>query len=330
MAVDVINYPGLLHLEQKLHLPVTDQVIGQFYSGQDTSQRVGSGFEVDGLIEYDGTRDAKNIDWVQSMRFGNDVDLLERQFYNEQSPLTVFVSDIPTHERYARTLGVVMSARALGFVAAHVLLRGAEKSGAPLMVNWSDGMQYPKNINGIRMYEGKNAAKKAIVQGLAVAKMSTERAQQPAVKQSRFARKKSQSEGIAAEQLQTEQLQNVLVRAQRRSRQIADMARFVVVSDFRSGFSDLQPVLRSISRDNEVITIQITHPVLRGEGLKVGDVLATGSVGQNIILDTPAQLQKYSELAIQRQRTIDEGLKKASSHTIKLDTAVPGLFTRLR
>lgn len=328
MAIDVVNYEGLSTLQQQLRLPSSDQVIGQFFSGDDTSLMVGNGFDLDGLTLYDGTRDSRHIDWAQSMRMPNN-GLLERQFYADKTPLTVFVSDMPTHERYAKTRGHTMTARALGFVASHVLLRASEAQGSPLMVRWTDGYSYDTTTNSVRTYEGARSAKKAVQKGVEIAELSTLRAlHQADQKTSRFSFKKG---SIQQEpQLVRESFADVLQTTHRRAQRIADMARFIVVSDFRTGFDATLESLKSMSRSGEVITVQVTHPVLRGEGVKKGDVLAGAVKGQNIILETDAQVQAYVDQVQQKQARIDAALKAVSLHTVHLDTAQADWFTPLK
>ncbi len=328
MSVDVVNYSSLVQLEQQLRLPQSDAAIGQFFYGNDTSLTIGSGFDLDGLTIYDGTRDARNIDWAQSARMP-DGELLERQFYADKSPLTVFVSDIPTHERYAKTRGLDMTARALGFIASHLLLRAGEIQGSPLLVRWTDGRSYDAATNSARTYDGANAAKKAVQRGLSVAGLSTQRALDPTPqKTGRFFKKDKNIE--TGPVLGRETLAEVLQATSRRSQKITDMAQFIVVSDFRSGFGATLESLKSISRDNELITVQVTHPVLRGEGIKRGDVLAGANRGQNIILETDAQVQKYINDVQQKQATVDAALKSVSQRTIQLDNAQSDWFKTLK
>ena len=328
MSVDVVNYASLAQLERQLRLPQSDAAIGQFFTGNDTSLSVGSGFDLDGLTLYDGTRDARNIDWGQSARMPDD-ELLERQFYADKTPLTVFVSDIPTHERYAKTRGHEMTARAMGFVASHLLLRAGEIQGSPLIVRWTDGRNYDAATNSVRTYEGANAAKKAVVRGLSVAELSTQRAlDQSSQKTGRFFKKDKTTDHTPV--LERETLAEVLQATSRRSQKIADMAQFIVVSDFRSGFDATLESLSRISRNNQLITVQVTHPVLRGEGIKRGDVLAGANKGQNIILETEPQVQKYINDVQQKQAYIDAALKSVSDNTVRLDTAQPDWFKALK
>lgn len=108
------------------------------------------------------------------------------------------------------------------------------------------------------------------------------------------------------------------------------MAQFIVVSDFRSGFDATLESLSRISRNNQLITVQVTHPVLRGEGIKRGDVLAGANKGQNIILETEPQVQKYINDVQQKQAYIDAALKSVSDNTVRLDTAQPDWFKALK
>lgn len=328
MSVDVISYPGLIQLERQLHLPQSDEAIGRFFYGEYNSQIIGNGYDMDGLKEYDGG-DSRHINWGQSARIP-DGKLLVNQFYDEKVPLTIFVSDVPIHERYAKTRGHDMTARALGFVASHLLLRASEMQGSPLTVRWTDGYKHDARTNSTRTYEGENAAKRAVQRGLSVAELSTNRALAVTERKTgRFGFRK-RVDGVQAEALERETFSDVLQEVTRRSRTLADMARFIVVSDFRSGFDATQESLQKISRTNDVITVQITHPVLRGEGVKRGDVLAGATKGQNILLETDAQVQKYINDVRAKQARIDAGLRAVSQRTVTLDTAQPDWFKSLK
>ncbi len=316
MAVDVLTYPELISAEAQLLAYDSTRDIGKFSYGDNQSLKIGDGLEIDGLRDYQPGDEARHIDWIASAK-QSDGGLVVRQHYAEQSPLTVVISDIPTDGRYAETPGSPLSARALGFVVAHSVLKAGVKSGAPIMGVWTDGFEF-----GVKpkVFEGPKAPKIAINSGLEIAGRSTSLglSQEAPQKRSGLLRRKVEP----TELTKVESFSEVIERTKRQTRLIADTARFIIISDFRLDIDDTMQALNGLSRTSDVIAVQITNPHLR-ELPKDISVFKSGSKG--VIIESDQQRLLYAQKATTKQARINASLKNATTKSYIIDTMTPNL-----
>ena len=314
MAVDVLTYPELISAEAQLLNYDSNRDIGIFNYGDDRSVRIGDGLEIDGLRDYCPGDEARHIDWIASAK-QPDGGLIVRQHFAEKSPLTVVISDIPTHDKYSETPGSPLSSRGLGFVVAHSVLKAGVKSGAPIMGVWTDGYEF-----GVKpkVFEGPKAPRKATSQGLAIAGRSTKLAQQQEAHQKRsgILRRKAEQPELP----KTETFAEVIERTKRQTRLIADTARFIVISDFRVDIDETSQVLKSLSKTSDVVAVQITNPHLR-ELPKGISVFQNGSKG--VIIESDQQRLMYARKAAEKQARINEFLKNVATKAYIVDTMKP-------
>jgi uncharacterized protein (DUF58 family) len=323
MTVDVLTYEGITSLERGLGFPDTDKQLAKFMGGDDVSSRIGDGYEIDGLRDYEPGDDARHIDWIKTAS-RSDGGLWLRQHYEDEAPLTVLVSDIPS-DRYRRTIGNTMSSRALGFVSAHTLLRIANNGGSPLIGFWSHGAE-PKvaDLPSPRVYEGPKAPRKIIEHGLAFANASTQSAQNDTsitAKRSMFKRSHDLGMPVARERLS-----EVIGRARSRSQRLAKTARFIVVSDFRVDLDDTFEALKSLG-NNDILAIEVTHPGLRQLDPSQ-DVYST--TNKNVLIESDRQREEYARLAAEKQLRIDNAMAKMGVVHIRVDTSAVDIAKELK
>jgi hypothetical protein len=321
MAVDVLRFPDLIDVEKQLLTESENNKLGRYYSGAEESALIGNGLEIDGLRDYEPGDEARHIDWIRSAQRA-DGGLYLRRHFADQAPLTVFVSDAPRHDRYAETLGNPLSARSLAFIVGHLSLKANSIAGSPMIGVWSDGYSRPtKTIS----YEGENGARKIIESGLNLAGTSTEL----------FTSLKAQADNKkwykrSREAVQTPELEDfseTVKRASRLAQRYADVARFIIVSDFRSNTEATAQQLRTLKniRNCEVIAFQITNPLFRGIPSEVRVLNSSNAGSKNDIIDSEQKRQQYADRAVARQAEIDEMLKNATTKTITIDTMNPKL-----
>lgn len=318
MAVDILTYPELISAEAQLLAYDPSRDIGKFSYGDDQSLKIGDGLEIDGLRDYQPGDEARHIDWIASAK-QPDGGLVIRQHYAEQSPLTVVISDIPTDGRYAETPGSPLSARGLGFVVAHSVLKAGVRSGAPIMGVWTDGFEF-----GVKpkVFEGPKALKRAINSGLEIAGRSTSLglSQQAPQKRSGLLRRKVEPTELP----KVEALSEVIERTKRQTRLIADTARFIIISDFRLDIDDTMQALRGLSRTSDVLAVQITNPHLR-ELPKGISVFRSGTNG--VIIESDQQRIMYAKKAAEKQARINASLKSVATKAYTVDTMSPKIAT---
>jgi hypothetical protein len=318
MAVDVLTYPELISAEAQLLAYESSRDIGKFSYGDDQSLKIGDGLEIDGLRDYQPGDEARHIDWIASAKLA-DGGLVIRQHYAEQSPLTVVISDIPTDGRYAETPGLPLSARGLGFVVAHSVLKAGVKSGAPIFGIWTDGFELGKKP---KVYEGPKAPRLAINSGLEIAGRSTNLAhsQEAPQKRSGLLRRKVEQ----AELPKLEAFSEVIERTKRQTRLIADTARFIIISDFRVDVEGTCDALRGLSRSSDVVAVQITNPYLRELPAGV-TTFSTGAKG--VIIESDQQRIAYARKAFDKQARINASLKNVTTKAYIVDTMTPKVAT---
>ncbi|MDO8265982.1 MAG: DUF58 domain-containing protein [Candidatus Saccharibacteria bacterium] len=314
MTVNVMTFPDIVHAERQIFQYDSDHELGRFSFGDQESPKIGDGLEIDGLRDYVPGDDARHIDWLASAK-RPDGGLFVRQHYADQVPLTVLISDIPTEKRYSNTPGNPLSAQSLGFVVCYSALKSAVNIGSPLFGAWTDGYISDYKPRGL---EGPKAPEIIINAGIESATRSAElnlKAQESAKKVG-LLRKKA-TPFIMPED---ETLADLIDRTAKQAKLITDAARFIIVSDFRAGTDDAVQALSEIGRRSDVITVQITNPLLR-------ELPASASVfqgeKQGVIIESEQQRVLYAQKAAIKQARIDELLKQVSVKTVKIDTMDP-------
>lgn len=315
MSVDVLNYQQLEQAELVLASAQTQIPFGRFGFGEELGQKIGVGFEPDGVREYLPSDDSRFIDWAATAKRG-DGGISLRQFYEDQNPLTVVVSDVPTQSRYAETVGDPLSARSLGLVVASYVLRNAAKVN-PVMTSWTNG--YEGLSLPVTAYEGRDAAKKAILSGIdsaAAAQLLANQIAEADQAKGLFRRK------VSIELPEPESLVDAIDRAHNRSKRMADAAKFIIISDFKIGDEVFQ-LMASIKKHNEVVAIQITNPLMRALDPRVKVVRR--SDGRDVSIDTQAQRDRYNAEVVDIAQRREQKLKSASHSLFVVDTMSPRL-----
>lgn len=321
MGIDVLHYPDLIRVERELFAYDPRFDTGRFGQGDEQSRKVGDGHLYDGVRDYEPGDDARFIDWKKTaMRSDNGISL--RQYYQEKAPLTVLVSDIPTVQRYKETPGDI-SARTLGLIVAKQLTEVCATQGSPILAAWTYGYEADKKP---KVYEGhKVASRKIAMLGLEASRQSNEledRVREASKKRGIFNRTPD------AIELPTEEpFSRTLEKAIKQSVSLAGMARFIIMSDFRSDTEQTLDLMKKLNNRSDVLAIQITNPLLREIPEDV--VRLSDGKGGSFIIETQAQRDKYKELQASRQQYIDSRLKSNSARAIVVDTADPRTVKRI-
>lgn len=325
MAIDVLTYTDLLRAERQIQLPENERSNGVFIGGSDRSMLLGDGLEIDGLRDYEPGDEARHIDWIKSASRSDD-GLWVRQHYADRAQLTVLISDVVS-DRLARTPGQPLAARSLGLVASHLLLKAATREDSPIIGVWSGGTVLP-SATVRRPLEGPKAARKAIEHGLAVASAATQQAQATRESANRglFSRKKN---GVATE-VTEEHFSDVILAARTRARKFAEAARYIIVSDFRMDTTNVLVAVAELKRYSEVITVEVTNPLLRELPANVS-VMETQGSKKNLVIEGGVQRAEYARLAAEKQQRITAGLTRVSDWAVTLDTVnTEGISTLTR
>ncbi len=313
MSVDVLNYQQLEQAELVLASAQTQIPFGRFGFGEELGQKIGVGFEPDGVRDYQPSDDSRHIDWVATAKRG-DGGISLRQFYEDQNPLTVVVSDVPTQSRYAETVGDPLSARSLGLVVASFVLKSAARVN-PVMNSWTNG--YKGLSLPTTAYEGRNAAKGAVIGGIE----STVAAQTLADQITEAEQTKGLFRRKASIELpEPESLADAIDRARNRSKRMAEAAKFIIISDFKVDDVVFQ-LMTDIKKYNEVVAIQITNPLMRALDPRVKVV--RGSDGRDVSIETQAQRDKYNAAVVDIAQRREQKLKTASHGLFVIDTMNP-------
>jgi hypothetical protein len=317
MGIDVLHYPDLIRVERELFAYDPRFDTGKFGQGDEQSRKVGDGHLYDGVRDYEPGDDARFIDWKKTaMRSDNGISL--RQYYEEKAPLTVLVSDIPTDQKYRETPGVI-SARTLGLIVARQLTEVCATQGSPVLAAWTYGYE---NTRKPKVFEGHRIASKKIAElGLDSSRQSSDlviRAREASKKRGIFGKKPETLELPTAEPFS-----KTLEKAMKQSVQLAGMARFIVMSDFRLGddTEETFDLMKKLNNRSDVLAIQITNPLLREIPSDV-ERLSDG-MGGSILIETQAQRDKYKELQEARQQYINSKLKSTSAKAVIVDTSDP-------
>jgi uncharacterized protein (DUF58 family) len=315
LSHDIQSYPELLEIERKILDREALTYIGRYSFGDEISQKIGNGSEIDGVRDYQPGDDARHIDWVDTAK-RSDRQLSFRQHYEDQEPFTMIVSDVPSHLMYAETVGNPFSARTLGLLAVLFVARSAENIGSPIGAVLSDGFE----VVSVKPEGKPKTAERVLQAGVALGEISTDRAVEfykQANKRVGLSRKKQGL--ILPEQIPFSQTIEIGKNLSKRS---ADTSRFVVISDFRTDLDDTSQIMQKLKRTNDVVAIQITNPVMRGV-LPGIDHYMDPLTGQTRMLETKAQKDYYTSTALERQQEIDEILSNSASTVITLDTTSP-------
>ena len=310
MSVDVLNYQQLEQAELLLASAQTQIPFGRFGFGEELGQKIGVGFEPDGLRDYLPSDDSRRIDWIATAKRG-DGGIFLRQFYEDQNALTVLVSDVPTQARYAETLGDPLSARSLGLVVANFVLKNAARS-TPVVASWTNG--YKDMSPDTRAVDGQNASKKLILDGLDSVIAAKQLEEMSKETKGIFRRKP------AIELPETETIYDALERARVRSMRISDAARFVIVSDFKVG-DDVFDLMTRMKRHSEIVAVQITNPLMRELDPRVR-VLRSAD-GRDISIETQGQRDAYNAKVTEISSKRKEKIKNSSNSLFIVDTMSP-------
>lgn len=322
MSLDVFEYPKLVEAEKELFGYRSPFPIGQLEYGGSESQRFGNGYEYDGARDYQLEDDARHIDWQLTAQ-RSDNWFTVRKYFKTRAPLTVVVSDIPTEERFAGTPGdpeaeLQLSARSLGFIVGKQVVETATKDGAPVLAVWSDGVQTQRDLQA---FSGPVGVRKIVQDGLDVALASRDRA---AAWHNAGRRERKR---LSQEPQDEIKFSEAIELGVNRSLQVSGMARFVLISDFRSDIDATLEAMKRLNHSTEVLAIQISNPLLR-EIPKGVDRISDGK-GGSFVIETEAQRAKYREIQADKQAKLDEALKRASISGIKVDTSSPARATSL-
>lgn len=321
-GIDVINYSQLQEAEALLYDIDSENQMGRFRYGVEQSARIGHGSEIDGVRDYVQGDDARMIDWRRTAQ-RSDKGLYVRQHYADQAPLTVLVSDIPTFERYAGTPGEPLSAQALGFVTIKTILETLSYDRSQVLGYWTNGT-YDSTGKSTIIYSGLDIIKGPLINGLNSARISAESVITPKEesKKGLFGRSKN----VAFDSDPTpepEKFSQAITRAAQFALMSADVARYIIVSDFRDGTDDIiesLEVVRSYG-NTEIITVQITNPLLRE--LPNSTEVFGGNNKKGIIVESQAQRDLYKQRAKVKQSKINNALRNLSMRTLTIDTLTP-------
>jgi len=319
-SYDTIMTSELLEIERKIFDRESIAHLGRFSLGEDVSRRIGFGVELDGIRDYMPGDDARHIDWVDTAK-RTDGNLSVRQHYEDQEPLIMVVSDMPSHLRYAETVGDPLSARTLGLIATHVAALSLSSRGSPIGAIFSDGFESTefKPENRVK------TAERMLEVGAGLAGASTEGLKDHRKQAKKRHGLRRQKQGLMLPEHQP--FSEVIDTGKIRSKKTADVARFIIVSDFRSDTDASMAAMKKLKKTNDVVAIQITNPVMRGvvEGID----RYTDALGKTTILETSGQKSRFTELVVQRQADIDEALEQSASLVITIDTGDPTRVTQL-
>ncbi|MBP6962118.1 DUF58 domain-containing protein [Candidatus Saccharibacteria bacterium] len=313
MGIDILNYQQLEQAESVLVSAQTQIPFGRFGFGDELGQKIGVGFEPDGVRDYLPSDDSRFIDWAVTAKRG-DGGISLRQFYEDQNALTVVVSDVPTVARYADTIGDPMSAMSLGLVVANIILKDAAKF-SPVMASWTNGFESSSQVP--IAFDGRDAAKKASVSGLESAISARKLASE--------IKTAEQSKGLFRRKTTvitpgSESILAALDRARTKSKRIADAARFIIISDFKVG-DEVFDLMSAMKKQNEVVALQLTNPLMRELDPRVRVVRS--SDGRDVTIETQEQRDRYNAKVIEIARKREEKLRTSSTGLFVVDTMNP-------
>jgi hypothetical protein len=320
MAIDVITYEGLKEVEKQLLLPDSELPIGSSATGVSQSKRVGTGIEIEGLQDYMPGDEARFIDPLRSaMRW--DDGFTVRRYHDEQDPLTVLISDMPS-DTFGNTLGNPLGVRATGMVVCYAFLKQAQRTGSPILVGWSARKAFQREE--VQTFSGVKSADHAIEAGLDLAQTATDHALSGVETQGRKVFRKKVT---TVTEVPNEGLAGIIDQARVKANRIASLARFIVVSDFRYQTEEVLEATGALSKYGEVITLEVTNPLLRSIPKELTVINRSGQ--KNQIVESNAQREKIEEVLRQRQEQITSGLARVSTLAYSVDTSDLGAIQSL-
>lgn len=119
-------------------IPIRAPWLSGINLGEVTSRRLGDGYEIDGIREYEQGDDYRNIDWRATAR-DPDGELQVREHYADIAPRLWIVTDV-LQDRYSSTTALY-SLQNLGLGAVMATMQIAQNKGLPTTVVANDDVR---------------------------------------------------------------------------------------------------------------------------------------------------------------------------------------------
>ncbi len=301
-------------------LPIQYDYLSSWKAGEVGSNRLGSGFAINGVHDYRLGDDIRLIDWHATARHPEQT-LQVREQYADITPSLWVATDI-SKERYNTGAGYYSE---FGLAASGILtiMRAAEAQGIPIAIA----------ANGDHdlfvQTEPVIGAENLLAMGPRITSLVEAKMPQTRDKRRLFSRRKNRMQPKVETDLT---LRDTLSHVSR----LATQSVVAVVSDFRycvdpanetNGWA--QSVMELANEGNDVIALEVKNPwddklpeSVERFRLNGASVSLHGKTGDAI-------RERYIELAAKQQEAIDRNLQDANVTHIKLSTANPFWRTSL-
>ncbi len=298
-------------------IPIQANLLSGWHYGDTDSRRRGSGFEIDGINDYEPGDDPRLIDWRATARHPEHWPQI-RQHYAEITPSLWLVTDI-ADKRYTAN-GGHFSEQQLAVSAILTLMRQAEAQGMPVALAATNGTELFMEKEPVRSKQHLLGA------GNKLTELTAQQPSEPIRRRwlAGRARHEAPQDGVT--------LDTVLEQVSKRAVQSV----VAIVSDFRycdepenttNGWA--QPLWELAKHGNDIIAVELKNPqddALPEKAdnfwLDAGAVALKGREGEAI-------RARYAELAIEQQEAIDSTLSGVKAAHIVLSTTEPEWRTSL-